>query len=232
MTKVALRLTLLLGVMVSIAFAADFWTTKDFLQWGDKEVKKMLNNSPWARTVVVSMGGGGMGRGGGGGGGGTQTPGSYGGRGMGGPGGGGGMQRQFVVRWISALPVKQALMKAQYGEEAATAEESQLFLSRQDTHYVIGVSGFPGRMAQMSQRDPDRFKQSAFLKRKKKDNIYPEQFDIRGNEQEAEIIFAFPRGDEITLDDKNVELEVKLGQMTVKRKFKLQDMVWDGKLEL
>ena len=82
------------------------------------------------------------------------------------------------------------------------------------------------------QRDPDRFKQSAFLKRKKKDNIYPEQFDIRGNEQEAEIIFAFPRGDEITLDDKNVELEVKLGQMTVKRKFKLQDMVWDGKLEL
>lgn len=123
-------------------------------------------------------------------------------------------------------------MKAQYGDEASTAEESQTFLNRDDTHYVIGVSGLSGRMAQMSQRDPDRFKQGAFLKRKNKDNIYPEDFSLRGNEQEAEIVFAFPRTDEITLDHKNVELEVKVGQMTVKRKFKLQDMLWEGNLEL
>lgn len=32
--------------------AADFWTT-DFLQWSDKEVAKMLTDSPWAAEESV-----------------------------------------------------------------------------------------------------------------------------------------------------------------------------------
>jgi len=250
MSTLALRLIMLLAVVTSVGFTADFWTARDFLEWNEKEVSKLLTNSPWARTVSMTMGGGGGGGrggggrggggrggggggggfgggGGGGGGGGTRTPGSYGG-GYGGPG----MQRNFIVRWMSALPVKQALVKAQYGEEAGTAEEAQEFINRTETHYVVGVSGFPSRMAQMGQRDPDRLKQESFLKRKGKENIFPEDFQMRGGEEEAEVFLMFPRTDAITLDDKDVELQLKMGQITIKRKFKLKDMVYNDKLEL
>ena len=252
MAIAGLRLLLLLGLMTSVGFAADFWITKDFLQWSEKEVTKMLTNSPWARTVSISMGGGGggMGRGRGGGrggaggggfggagggipgagaGGGTRVPGSYGG---GGPGGGGGMQRNFVVRWLSARPVKEALVKARYGNEAGTAEDGRAFINRAETHYVIAVSGFPGRMAQMGQRNPERFKQGSFLKRKNKENISPEDFRIRGGEQEAEVVLSFPRAHEITLADKDVEFQMKMGQTNIRRRFKLKDMIYNDKLEL
>ena len=36
----------------------------------------------------------------------------------------------------------------------------------------------------------------------------------------------------ITLDDKEVELDLKLGSIEAKRKFNLKDMVYNGKLEL
>lgn len=248
MAIAGLRLLLLLGLMTSVGYAADFWITKDFLQWSEKEVTKMLTNSPWARTVSITMGGGGgmrgggMGRGRGGGaggagggipgagaGGGTRVPGSYGG---GGPGGGGGMQRNFVVRWLSAQPVKEALVKARYGQEAGTAEDGMAFINRDETHYVIAVSGFPGRMAQMGQRNPERFKQGSFLKRRNKENIFPEDFRIRGGEQEAEVVLSFPRTHEITLVDKDVEFQMKMGQTNIRRRFKLKDMIYNDKLEL
>jgi len=133
---------------------------------------------------------------------------------------------------MSALPVKQAMVRSQYGEEAGTAEEGQKFINRTETHYVVGVSGFPARIAQAAQREPDRLKQGAFLKRKGKENIFPEDLQVRGGEQEAEVILIFPRTEAITLADKDVELQMAMGPLTVKRKFKLKDMVYNDKLEL
>ena len=43
---------------------------------------------------------------------------------------------------------------------------------------------------------------------------------------------CLPRDDEITLEDKDVEFVAKLGQLEVKRKFKLEDMVFDEQLAL
>ena len=142
------------------------------------------------------------------------------------------MQRNFVVRWLSAQPVKEALVKARYGNEAGTAEDGRVFINRAETHYVIAVSGFPGRMAQMGQRNPERFKQGSFLKRKNKENISPEDFRIRGGEQEAEVVLSFPRTHEITLADKDVEFQMKMGQTNIRRRFKLKDMIYNDELEL
>ena len=34
--------------------AADFWEEKDFTAWSDKEVEKMLTDSPWAKGAGSS----------------------------------------------------------------------------------------------------------------------------------------------------------------------------------
>ncbi len=242
---------------VAILSAAGFWETKDYAQWSAKEVRKILNNSPWAKKVSLSFGGmggpGGQGSRGGYGGGAGGGRGGGGGGGFPGGGGGGGdnvrmsgtgeggygragggqspPQLQLTIQWSSALPVKQALMRGRFGNEAHTAAEAKQFLQRRETHYLVLVSGFSGRMARMSQ-NTDRLKETTSLKRKNKEPIRPEAVEMRTHEESVTLLVGFPRTDQIVLEDKNVEFAMKLGPMTVKRKFKLKDMLFDGKLEL
>src|SRR5438552_16571437 len=85
----------LAGLLVASAILGeDFWVKKEYMQWTDEEVKKLMTSSPWAKDVTVtappgalggrraatestdgdganSGGGGGRGRGRGGGGGGA-----------------------------------------------------------------------------------------------------------------------------------------------------------------
>src|ERR1041385_2324335 len=48
---------------VTLLFAEDVWK-KPFTDWSEKDANKLLQNSPWAHEVSVSLGGG-MGGGGG-----------------------------------------------------------------------------------------------------------------------------------------------------------------------
>ena len=241
-------------VGAAILSAANFWETKDYTEWSAKEVRRILSNSPWAKKVTLSFGGmggsggqrppggfgggGGGGFGGGGGGGGGGIPGGGGGgasRGGGGynRAGGGRMppQPELTIQWSSALPIKQALMRGRFGNEAQTAAEAKQFLQRRETHYVVSVAGFSGRMAGMTQ-NTDRLKETTSLKRKNKDLIRPEIVEMHKQEESVTLFVSFPRADPIALEDKNVEFEMKLGRMTLKRKFKLKDMIFDGRLEL
>jgi hypothetical protein len=47
-----------------------------------------------------------------------------------------------------------------------------------------------------------------------------------------DVLFAFPRSMPFTADDKEVEFITKLGTSTLKYKFKLKDMVVNGKLDM
>src|ERR1700740_3149217 len=74
------KLTVLVSLFISLfmgavaLWAADFWQTKPFTDWDQKEAQKLLIDSPWARRVSISLatnpqsGGKGGGRGGRGGG--------------------------------------------------------------------------------------------------------------------------------------------------------------------
>ena len=169
MQKLAVRLlTLFLFVAGVALWAAEVWIAKPYTEWTDKDLAKIMTDSPWAKKVSVTMdagfgggaggagGGGGRGKGGGGGGGGfsgggdATDPGVAGGGGGGiaetgggggggrggrggGGGGGGGAAAQgggvpeidLAVRWQTAPTVQQALVKAQYGDEAGTSPEAK-----------------------------------------------------------------------------------------------------------
>ena len=122
-------------------------------------------------------------------------------------------------------------MRGRFGSEANTAAEAKQFLQRRETHYVVAVAGFSGRMAGMT-KNTDRLKEATMLKRKNKDPMRPDLIETHRQEESVTLFVSFPRTDPIALEDKNVEFEMKLGPMTVKRKFRLKDMLFDGKLEL
>ena len=70
------------------------------------------------------------------------------------------------------------------------------------------------------------------LSAKAKDAVKPADLQIAANQKTVDIVFAFPRSAAFTLDDKEVEFSTKLGDVALKYKFRLKDMVYNGKLEL
>jgi hypothetical protein len=243
-----------LALLPVCLLAADFWQSKEFPDWSDKDVQKMLDNSPWSKPLNVS--------------GDLVAPGgSSGKRGSGGrsgmgevgnpndttpdpmadaPRSGVGARAQnadpdrgaapvltFTVRWESALPVKEARVRAKYGSEAATSAEAKKILATEEPNYVITVSGLSGNLLR---GDADAVKKQAMadaaLTAKGKDPIKPVDFMFQRGNGSAVAVFAFPKSAAISLDDKEVEFSAKFDSLPVKQKFQLKNMVFGGKLEL
>jgi hypothetical protein len=239
--KKALLLAMVMTLGVSLLFGADFWTKKKYADWSQKEVQQMLKGSPWAHAVDMRIGGGRSGGGGSGGGGGRRG-GSGGGGSLGdasGGGGSGGGSAQgsvemvpainLVMRWDSALPVKQAMAKQLADAGGGISFEAAKLLERKETQYVISISGVPSRMLGS---DPNRFRPTAFLNIKGKDPIKADSVKTGRDQANAVLYLLFPRSSLIVLEDQEVEVALKAGPIDVKRKFKLKEMVFEGKLEL
>ena len=190
-------------------------------------------------------GGGGAAFSGGGGGGGAAFGGGGGrGGGGGGAGGGGGFagggggtpELNLIVRWQTALPVAQALVKTQYGSEAATSPDAQKRLQPETTAYVIWVSGLSGNMRPRDDAGKKELLSQTTLSAKDKDSIAAEDIVYggggRGGFGNFDAHFVFPRKTAFTVDDKEVDFVAKFGKTVVKAKFKLKDMVVNGKLDL
>lgn len=198
-------------------------------------------------------GGGRGGRGGGGGGGGGfgadsaaggGFPGAGGDAGGGGFGaGGGGIGAEgaggggpaptlpVTVRWQTALPVRQALVKSRFGAEAATSQEAAKMLAADQQFYIVCISGLPGRFLEGA--PPGALKNSSALRLGKSERIEAADVKVNTGQPMAEVYLLFPRTRALKLEDKEVELVVTgLGPLEIRRKFRLKEMVFDGKLEL
>ena len=246
------------AIAVSVcAFAADFWISKPFTEWSEKDAQKMLENSPWAKTVSIALKGapnmdtsrtGGSGRGSMGEIGSTQPasedpmagPGG-GGRGGRNRGGGGDSMGEgpaatatVVVRWASALPVRQAMMKLKYGAEAGTSPEAKKFLEAQENIYAVVISGAGRGMMGMGTGESikkELLERTALLVKGKED-IKAVDLQMARGARGNDLVFLFPRKVELTMEDKEVEFATKLESMSLKQKFRLKDMMFDGKLTL
>ena len=222
-----LAVTVGMWLLTGVALvAADFWVEKDFTTWSDKEIQKMLTDSPWAKQVRIIVSG-------------SLTE---------GPAaqivvpeipecGGEQFDRiqrtKVTITWSSALPIKQALIRQAIGLDAPIPAEGQQVLDRAEPFYVVTVSELPRAFAWLAGMG-DALKSETMLKRKDKAPIAP--VDVRlfqvAQTQSLTIMFQFPKTDAITLGDKDVELVTKLGPDEIKKKFKLADMVFADQLAL
>lgn len=224
--------------------AADFWQSKTPSEWSDKDVEKLMNNSPWARPFELTMSGptppnvgspGGNSRGDAG----PPSPISEGGgggrgaRGGGGEGPGTSQATTVVGRWQSALPLKQAFARVKYGADAATSTEAKQLVERQETSYIIVVSG-PLRplMRGNAETLKKAIMDASSLSSKTKDPLKPAELQLASSQKSVELVFYFPRTAAFTLADKEVEFSTRIGDVTLKYKFRLKEMVYNGKLEL
>ena len=134
-------------------------------------------------------------------------------------------QLKLTVTWRSATPIRQAAARAT-GDAAVSAEEKKL-LDRADELYIVALGGVPGFYMRLVPGAAT----TTFLKRNGKPPIALSEGGLLPG-QTLTLFFGFPRTDPITLDDKDVEFVTKLGQIDIKKKFTLKDLVFHGRLDL
>jgi hypothetical protein len=224
--------------------AADFWQ-KPYTEWSDKDAAKMMNSSPWAKSVSVAMAGPGGPGGFGGPGGGGPPPGGGGGFGGGGPQGGGGSEFgpgaqgssaptvEVVARWQSALPVRQAFVRLKFGAEADKSPDAAKVLEQQERPYEIVLSGAMGMfLGGKPEESAKALSEVSQLSSSRTGAIKASQIQVGKPGKTMDVIFVFPRSMPFTVEDKEVEFSTKLGTSVLKYKFKLKDMLLNGKLEM
>jgi hypothetical protein len=230
------KFMLFLLIPIVCLWAAEFWEAKPYTEWTEKEIQKLISDSPWAHKTNVETG---VVRGFG------ETsdgPGvaPRGGKGDGPRGGAGNPDAPgpvaeaipITIRWQSALPMKQAMMKMRYKDEVATSPDAQKVLSREEQFYAVAVSGLPAVVAQADAQKKQAILSQATLKVKGKDPLVASdvQFGVQG--RAADAYFLFDRKAALSPADKEVEFSSKIDKFNIRYKFKLDKMVYNGKLEI
>jgi hypothetical protein len=226
----ALRFGLGAAVTCSRAFAAkEFWNEKQPAQWTDEEREELLTRSPWAKEPSTNYNGGGGVPGGRTASASRSRRGSYDGSGARGASDSGADPRmpghfRSVVRWESALPIREANGNKSKDDPAA--------------NYILKAIGdLPMLQPNNDESETEYAHRLDMLKQytkleKKGEPIYLTNLRYEGKGNDAGALFYFVRNDLITLKDGSVTFVTKLGPIEVKVKFTLHDMIYQGKLEL
>jgi len=205
-------IVLLAGAVLA---AADFWEETEFTAWSDKDVEQMMNDSPWAKRLTVRF---------------PRTPReSRGGRFGGFRPGTSTPQTRLVIQWQSAQPIRQAMVRRRIGQGGTVDPAVQDLLSQSSPGYVVAVTGVPGQFGGLT---PEALMAEARLERKGKSPIVPVQAQPQRAGRGVAVVYFFPKDDAIVLEDKEVEFITKVGGVTIKKEFTLEDMVFNDQLEL
>ncbi|MGA3190259.1 MAG: hypothetical protein ABSF22_24405 [Bryobacteraceae bacterium] len=206
-------------------YAKEFWNEKKPSDWTGDEIDLLLNKSPWAKEATVSYYGGQNGPLS------NTMPGqrshsSSNSSNRGSPSAVSPADWKAIIRWQSALPVRQAL-------KAPASADYEKF-------YILNMVGDVPSIGATPDEDPaqraarfETLKQVTKLEHKG-DAILLSRVEVspRNDLSLAGTLFYFSRGLALRPEDKQAIFSTKLGPIDVKCKFTLKEMMYQGNLEL
>jgi len=225
-------------ILASLAWAAgDPWKSKPFMQWDEKDIRKILNDSPWSKAVQVpaawttggdsgievasaaqehAPGGGVMG-------GGTTSSAP--------PPAPSVPQATFVVRWGSSRTIREALLRSQVLAGQMKAEEAEKQAAQPVEVYQVLVAG--GDMKPFQGADEKALLEKTYLATKKtKQKIAAAGVEfLRGSDGKTVVaaVFSFPKKTEtgeqtIVADEKGAEFFCSIGGANIRATFEISKM--------
>lgn len=233
------------GLLVAaVAFANDAWKDKDFQNWDQKDVQKILTDSPWSHKI--QYGGGGSpamnspftsaGNNS------VSEPGNNGGptetsgrdkSAVNGTGASQGMgpATDYTISWFSSRTIREAMARRK--ELTGTpSDEARKPLAAEPPTYEVAVLG--NNLMAFGRVNLDALKDHSYLMSKKtKEKITPTKVIVQTGQdgrRPVAIIFEFakttPSGEPtIAKDEKSVEFFTEAGTQPVKTSFDLSKMI-------
>jgi hypothetical protein len=235
-----LWVTGLFTVVVVLAAADPSWKSKASPYWTEDDARQILNDSPWAKTTKAMVArlqtederreGGNMGQA----------------RGVGYDG----IERQknlsklptslpdlfkidntappdqsftLLLRWESALPIRMAELKSHVVEPPTLEGDG----------YSLAVYGVPGKSFKGDPKSlGNPLKQQASLRREGKNDVKPSSVEVFQLGDGLVIVYLFPLSAEISHNDRSIEFEARIGRVGIVQFFNLDEMQFQGRLEL
>ncbi len=253
-----MKLLFALVVSAGLMFAADPWN-KDPQKWTANDAQRILNASPWAQSTNAVFDAEQDNE--------PPPPGPLPGAaqaGMAGPrgysdgnwdGGVGKMPRgstpslPILIRWDSALPLREAAEKAGAGDASSGVDAKPVAADVAAKDYVITLIGLVpakryrnrGQLSASSDsdgkadaRDPEEMLEGLMantrLVRRGRPALAPE--NVRLDAETGTLRVFFPRTDPITASDRDLLFLTHFGAITVRKVFRPADMTCKGRLEL
>ncbi|MBO0719467.1 MAG: hypothetical protein J2P41_01505 [Blastocatellia bacterium] len=238
---------ILVFVLLMILSAAAQKKTKPWTEWSEKEVNKMLNDSAWGQTQTETdtseM---------------FYTPSSSGNNPIGNrpldnPSSGSNRSRQgqvnqsmnvnFYIRLLTARPIRQALARRVLAQKPELAEQLKAFVDRQNDKFIVVTVDYESKderfsgpaMQIFNSSNTGILKNSTYLENKDGKRLFLEEYITPSNDGMG-AKFVFPR----TLDNQAFVSEqsgylrfyAEMGKkIKLNMRFKVADMMYDGKLE-
>ena len=236
--KATARITISAGILlavVAITTSAQ-WNKKPYTEWSDKEARKLLEDSPWGQTQVVSN---------------TSRMFNTGpGTGVSGgpPVEGSADHLNFRIRFLSAKPVRQAFSriieiahKADMNDQLAA--QIKAFAAGEFPDYIViavdvdstETKGQLQRaMSVLQTRTTAELKNGTYLVGKGGQRLFLEEFQAPKKDGLG-ARFIFPRIVEgkpfISEDSGEIKFVSDLSGFALNARFKVKEMVFNGKLE-
>lgn len=138
-----------------------------------------------------------------------------------------------ILRWQTALPIKQAIARARYKEKVETSEEAARMFARKEIHYILGIIGLMGPSIYFT---GEELKAGASLIIGDLPPIQPADVLVDRQEMLTNLYLVFPKlqqgAHHISERDNSMEFLLKTPAFEIKKRFSLKDMVYQGKLEI
>jgi hypothetical protein len=230
---------LILLLILSLTASAQ-WDKKPYTDWSEKDAQKVLNDSPWGKTQVFSTPGE-MFR--------SPTSGRQGTATRTDPNPAQALHLNFRVRFLSARPIRQAYsrlieLRQKGGMNEQAAGQLKQFVSGEFLEYVIVVvtcdsqeAGANTQQANalLSSRGTAELKNNTFLEAKGGQRVFLQEFQPP-KQDGIGARFIFPRLVDgkpfITPDAEEIHFVSELSSnYKLDRRYKVKEMMFDGKLE-
>jgi hypothetical protein len=209
--QIAVAATIIV-LSASLLWAQKAWEKKPYTEWSQREVNQVLQDSPWARSVlpqgyiIVE----------------TPSP----------------TPSRLLVRWESALTVRQALARRETLAGRAGGEAASQYLAATPPNYIVVLFGPPLASRSFQQLTEEVVREASYLELSgTKQKVKPKA--VRLHREGVELValeFHFPREVEgkpvIGSKQKKVEFYCGMGPAWFSATFDLTKMVQDGKPDL
>ncbi len=220
-------------VLLFLAAAAALAAQPPLPKWSEKQVIRTVTNSPWAHRLTVPL---------------TwrkdqprvathrDIPGAdpvreRTGSGLGPLGGIGAPPKDtlphkadLIVRWASALPVRQA--KAVYTKKPESVDEF-------GAYYTLEIFGLPAEIAHLGPENVQAIAMGgAVLRTKSGRTLKPAAADVRIGGTSATVFIHFPRREPLAVRDEFIQIDVDLQILRFAERFLLKKLEYQGQLEL
>jgi hypothetical protein len=244
MKKLTIILTLVFAMFIGVEAQKK---GKPWTEWSEKDVDKMLNDSAWGQTqtdantseMFYSP---------------TKNPPASGNRPLDGSSGSGndrsaqGQLNQattinYRIRLLTAKPIRQALARRAQLQKPELAEQLKAFAEQQTDQYIVVIVDFDSPDRRISGPSMQVFnsattavlKNNTYLETNNNKRFFLQQYIApSGDGMGAKYVFPRTINSEAFMNEKNsfIRFYSEMGKdLKLNMRFKISDMMYDGKLE-